>query len=234
MGSLEHKTTESVIAFIDILGAESRISENENKSLQTVHHIYEQALISYKKSYATEQLKILMPRVKIFSDNIVVSVATDILGTYPAFLSVSFFCANIQIQFLSAGYLVRGGISIGGFFQDSIMIWGKGLVRAYQTEECLAIYPRIVVDPEAVRIMKLAENSSLPFYYKQSRDGLFFIDYLNEKMFTEKKRLQMLLLKALDDIDKLITSANGQHRALQKIYWHLSYLTSRIEVISSD
>lgn len=172
--------------------------------------------------------------MKIFSDNIVVSVATDILGIYPAFVSVSFFCAKIQIQFLLAGYLVRGGISIGGFFQDSIMIWGKGLVRAYQTEECLAIYPRIVVNPEAVGIIKMAENSSLPFYYKQSRDGLFFIDFLNEKMFSDKKKLQMLLLKALEDVDKLIISANGQDRALQKIYWHSSYLTSRIEVISSD
>lgn len=50
--------------------------------------------------------------------------------------------------------LARGGISCGNFFKDERMIWGNALIQAYKLEGQIAIYPRIIVEPEIAEIIK--------------------------------------------------------------------------------
>ena len=41
------------------------------------------------------------------------------------------------------------------FFTDDRMIWGNALLRAYKLEGQIAIYPRIIVEPEIAELIKV-------------------------------------------------------------------------------
>ena len=40
----EYKTSEHIVAFIDVLGASEKIKQNATESLNTVHFVYEESL----------------------------------------------------------------------------------------------------------------------------------------------------------------------------------------------
>ena len=71
-----------------------------------------------------------------------------------AFVSIIFFSALLQLNMWINNLLVRGGISYGDFFSDEKMIWGNALIGAYKLEGQIAIYPRIIVEPEIAEIIK--------------------------------------------------------------------------------
>lgn len=52
-------------------------------------------------------------------------------------------CASVSN---SVGWLVRGGITIGDFYIDDMFVWGAALVKAYELEEKIAVYPRVILD----------------------------------------------------------------------------------------
>ena len=68
--------------------------------------------------------------------------------------------AIIQVQFLKHGLLTRGGIASGSYFVDDMMVWGTALVKAHSLENSIAVYPRIVVDPELIGDLDLANPNS--------------------------------------------------------------------------
>ena len=136
---MEYKTKEYVVAFIDILGASKKIKNECDKSLNIVHQVYTNALQSCDKLYASEKILKLRPIVKIYSDNIVLAVPTDETNIFSAFLSIVILSGLIQQEFLQHKYLVRGGISIGDFFVDNVMILGNALLDAYYIESNISI-----------------------------------------------------------------------------------------------
>jgi hypothetical protein len=48
------------------------------------------------------------------------------------------------------GFFVRGGVSIGDLYMDNEIVFGKGLLEAYETEQTAARDPRIVISKSAV------------------------------------------------------------------------------------
>ena len=105
----------------------------------------------YKK-YHSEHMN--EPKVDIFSDNIILSSEIVENKEERAFVSIIFFSALLQMNMWINSLLVRGGISCGNFFSDERMIWGNALVQAYKLEGQIAIYPRIIVEPEIAEIIK--------------------------------------------------------------------------------
>ena len=47
---MKHKLEEYVVAFIDILGASKKIKDDSEKSLNIVHTVFENALVSCEKN----------------------------------------------------------------------------------------------------------------------------------------------------------------------------------------
>ncbi len=223
MESVQHSTKEYIVAFIDILGAKNKIKEDVDKSLNIVHRAYNDAIGILDTMYNGET-ESLRPEIRIFSDNIVIAVETSIKGRPAALVAVLIYAGLIQHQFLHHKYLVRGGISMGDFFIDDIMLWGTALTRAYEIESSIAIYPRIVLDPSMVGKIRALENPVLKHWIKQDVDHLSFVHYMQERTLKEKDKFLLLLLMRLEEAEQLLIEAAGNLKVQQKILWHMSYL----------
>lgn len=228
---MEHKLEEYVVAFIDILGASKKISDNSEKSLNIVHAVYENALASCEKLYDNDSIKNLKPKVRIFSDNIVIAVPTKENGDFSAFISIAILSGLIQHEFLHYKYLVRGGIAIGDFFIDDTMLWGNALLDAYYIENNVSIFPRIVVHPETVAKLHLATNEKRQKWIRQDADGLFFVDYMQKTAFNDN--YIELLLYRINECEKLLEEAIDI-KSKQKVLWHSTYLNSKLDIYSHD
>lgn len=219
--------TESyVVAFIDILGAKSMMKKDINGSLNIVHEVYEKSLDMYHKLFP-ENVRL---EISIFSDNIVIARKVNneaFLGK--AFKAVQLMAAIVQGNFLFRGILCRGAVSYGSFFKDSIMLWGDALVRSYSLESSVAIFPRIIIDPELIGRLKIfpvgPEHS--PYWLRQDFDGIVFVDYLQESYI---KDFTIVLLREFGFYESRLIDCNNDTKIMQKNIWQLNYVKSKIGV----
>ena len=231
---MQYQLKEYVVAFVDILGSSKKIQTDCEGSLNIIHTVYDNALITCEQLYDNEIISPLKPIVKIYSDNIVIAVPTDKNGTYGAFYSVVVFCGLIQREFLKHKYLIRGGIAVGDFFVDQTMIWGNAHLNAYYIESNVAIYPRIVIHPDTVVKLELAVNQSRQKWIKQDTDGLFFIDYMNKLAFANQSDYLSTILYRINEGAGLFLKADDDVKTQQKLHWHNTYLFSVLEQYAPD
>ena len=157
--STNFKTSNHLIAYLDILGATDLIcKDNDFSFLNHLNMFMEDAIEESGGGIFPKEEDIF---VKIFSDNIVLAIKLkenderrdDKIATL--FNTV----ANIYNEIFRYGYLMRGAIVEGEFFHNNIIVYGKGHVQAVKLEEKEAIYPRILVQKEL--------SKSLPQYLLQ-------------------------------------------------------------------
>lgn len=189
-----------IVAYVDILGfknmvADSRknaeVSERIHNALKRIHKIVER---NYSKgiSNGTE----FGIEVSTFSDNAVIS--------YPAKEDNLFFLIieliHLQLDLVIEGVLIRGGITIGDLYHDKDVVYGPAMVQAYEMENRIAVYPRIVVDVKA--IVSYIEGihgdtdavKEIFALLRQDSDDLFFVDILNQsqEIYPEKRYYEWL------------------------------------------
>lgn len=162
------KYSEQVVAFVDILGFSSLIEAiEEDAKLHKRLHWALTHIRSYKKTSQKENTAHSDLGISVFSDCIVVT------GQEDNYHGVIWAVGWLQAQLLGAGILTRGGISFGKVFHSDEILYGKGMLNAYQIESSAAVYPRIVIDPDLA--IRLPEKYKSIFLAMDS-DGLFFID----------------------------------------------------------
>ncbi|MFN8323671.1 MAG: hypothetical protein U0T74_13500 [Chitinophagales bacterium] len=188
---MENKT--HLVAFIDILGfrrlIDNHFSGKDTKSLPVLTQALKNAedyAIKYNQGYL-KQFDIKFS-FKQFSDCVSISMPFKqkqnhtTLTIWGAFISV---VRVYQFILLDHNIPIRGGISIGGHFENDNMIFSDGLVKAYGLEKEKAIYPRIVLDKDILFLVKsiLKEiPDQYPLFYKlygqtiiKDWDGEFFL-----------------------------------------------------------
>ena len=110
--------------------------------------------------------------------------------------------------------LVRGGISFGDFFSDERMKWGNALIRAYKLEDQIAIYPRIIVEPEIAEIIKLMMKPDKGRLLCTDFDGIYFIDPFG----TNQKESVLYLIDQFIDANTIrLRNSQGKLKIYQKI-----------------
>lgn len=94
--------------------------------------------------------------------------------------------AWLQLNFVQAGFFVRGGLSLGRFHIRDGLIFGPALVEAYELESKVADHPRVLLGSAAARSQldataAYAEPRSSPqcLLLRRDADGHTFIDYLS-------------------------------------------------------
>ena len=226
--SEKYKTTKSIVAFIDVLGSTEAIMKDSDKSLQMMHDAYSEAIKLFESLF--EEGKRIKPHVKIFSDNIVISVSREGESGYGAFCAIAMISAIIQVQFLKHGFLTRGGIASGSFFVDNMMVWGTALVKAHNLENNLAIYPRIIVDPELIGDLKLADPNCIfvkcKEWIEQDTDSFFMINYFNKYLLNKEIFIIKLMGLAEDNIVRY--NGEGKMKACQKWLWFSNYIKEKL------
>lgn len=143
----KRKPKKHVIAYIDLLGTSERIKKDyEYKEFLKIQNAYEQM----KKIYTEGWMKQENIKVKFFSDNIIIAREVTVDNNESiSFLINQMNClaADFQFVFLICRVPTRGGLTVGELFIDDTFVWGTGLLRAYELENKIAVFPRIVIDP---------------------------------------------------------------------------------------
>ena len=209
--STNYRTSNHVIAYLDILGATDLIcKDNDFSFLNHLNMFMEDAIEESGGGIFPKEEDIF---VKIFSDNIVLAIELkenderrdDKIATL--FNTV----ANIYNEIFRYGYLMRGAIVKGEFFHNNIIVYGKGHVQAVKLEEKEAIYPRILVQKEL--------SKSLPQNLLQDRDGW---NILNIFQFSES--FDHLSFKF--ELLKMLKKNKDNDHIKAKIMWMINYFNS--------
>ena len=136
------------------------------------------------------------------------------------------------------GILLRGGMCINDLYMKDEMVFGPALVRAYELENELAVYPRIVIDPAIIAL----KGKGLLFnsYRMRGDDGVFFVNYLYGRYRETHKMIpgyedKFELLRSHGKVvaTKLKEGHKRGERVQQKFIWLALYHNSVLkEVIS--
>jgi hypothetical protein len=143
-----------------------------------------------------------------------------------------------QAKLLHDGILLRGAVTLGDLFWDDNHVFGPGIVRAYEIESRLALYPRIAVEPEISKYLKeedlkYLEIISLDF------DGTWFVDYLNAYFSSSSQFLGNFDYLGLSEIRDVITAELPNPQApvsskAQKIFWLARYYDRVVKKLIED
>lgn len=239
-GQEKLKTEEYFVLYMDMLGSEKRIDEdNDDKWLNAINDLYLKA-IDYTKSLG-ENLYRIEYQVKIFSDNIIVAVKRPI--TFPDYDNRLYFlvyvASYIQIHALiDYSWLLRGCLTIGDLYIDNNFVWGKALTSVINIESNLAVYPRIIMDEKLViNRRELAdepkqesgnmsiEETDFLFPVMRDSDGLFSLDYFAIQVQSDPNiTLREIVDKSNNIMSELEQEADKAMKILQKIEWVKSYV----------
>lgn len=100
-----------------------------------------------------------------FSDNIAISCAPDRDSIFRLLTTLGSFVLGST----AAGFLVRGGLTLGEIVHNDHAVFGPALNRAYEIESTIASVPRIVIDKDAFEIQEW------PFFVGHD-GGTYFVD----------------------------------------------------------
>lgn len=215
---------EYIVAYIDILGATNIIKSVKGYQFFTNMQSLFASTLRFVKEYED------LLEYNIFSDNVLVAVNISQLyeqtkkELYNYLVS---FVYDFQKQaFLNYGYLSRGAITIGELYShNKVMASGRALVRAYEMEKEIAIYPRVIIDDE---VLKTFNDYS---HLKLCEDGLYMVNYIslidfgNTIRSIEIIKLYRLLADCWDDLkvrSKIIWLMNQYEKSFDNIKFDTS------------
>jgi len=121
-------------------------------------------------------------RVQAISDTIIITCVGH--QNFPDFLVL---LRKVFLAFLDQGLFVRGGIAYSRHFQTNHLTYSHALARAYEIESKLAVYPRIIIDENIVRMYEA--GSGLPQISSSGmlclENGIFFLDILTKENWSK-------------------------------------------------
>ncbi|MCM1236634.1 MAG: hypothetical protein NC489_41690 [Ruminococcus flavefaciens] len=146
-----HESKKSLIAYFDILGYKEMIKTNyipENILIGEIeritHDVY--SIKRFSKKGKSDW------NVYSFSDNFAIVIDCPDEGFVSELRLLIWILTIIQCQFLSLyGILIRGSVVNGMVYIGEKFIYGEGLIKAYEIENSIAIFPRIVIDSELIK-----------------------------------------------------------------------------------
>jgi len=171
---------ERLVAYVDILGFKQLIDQVDAGKLSPesisdiLRTVRSNARVA-RRHYATN-----------VSDSIVMSgpLTTDGLESIISALQ------RLTTRLLRSGIFLRGALTRGTLFHNENSVFGQGLIRAYQTESELAIYPRILITEDLVKNIYELKDRGLRASIRQGRDEKHYIH----------------VLKALEEVEHVTTT----------------------------
>lgn len=191
MNTTHHLPEAHVVAFVDVLGFRALLQrmtmeqetyllvKNVLREIAQDHAEHYRRLQEYERRGQSEDR--LFPWLKIqmsqFSDNVVLSKPINPREPKISAEIITHLTSRFAARLIRTGILVRGGISQGWLYHEGNVIFGEGLVSAYELENNVARVPRIVVADDVVAyISESYRNDNL----LRDSDGLWFIDVFSQ------------------------------------------------------
>lgn len=168
---MEVSFTYHYVLFLDILGYKELVVRSaasissEKESIQNLHEAFLLARSRYvgKEGY----------NVKQFSDSVILTAPYDDVQA-DEFVRE---CAYLQVEMLKRGILTRGGIAVGKHFQSEDFVASQGVIEAYEVEQSISKFPRVVLPENFIELVYSDGNySGSPL--ARFVDGATFVDFL--------------------------------------------------------
>lgn len=197
---------DSFVAYIDDLGTKARVASLTDATLREGIAHLEQLREFLDHSWGASPST--YRRFLSFSDNVVVGTPVDFSiddgGIVDLLSSVLAYQLNMAA---GRGRFLRGGIARGPLYIDDRLVIGQGLVDAVLIEKREAIFPRIVVAPDAVQLRLDAD--------KRWRRGKFSSSVYNDLLIDQDERYFLDYLRGgeADEIPGDAERAMTEHRA---------------------
>lgn len=122
-----------VVLFLDILGFKRLIDQQQEGLVAEVLSVTSSAYAGYD--------------ISAFSDNMAVSIKIE---TGEELLKIIEFASYLSWQLISKGVLSRGGVAVGNLYHKNGIIYGPALLNAYYLESQVAIFPRVILEKDAI------------------------------------------------------------------------------------
>lgn len=160
-----------------------------------------------------------------FSDCFVLSTRIPEDPVNIALFQVALLCSSM----LKAGLFVRGAVVEGKIYHKDNIVFGPGLLDAYNKERNQASYPRIILSESILR--KYEQESQVPKFanfirkwspllIRKDYDGQFFLDTMFAVPFsieTADEKEHLILIKI--QIEKNLDLHKNDQEILRKYIW---------------
>lgn len=229
----------SYCLFVDILGfakenKNKKKIEQKNAALQKFCDVFMKATEGLRYETKLDKMipgKISPWKIKIFSDNILIGCPLNskyFTDSESSFGQIIMEITYFQLELALNGFFSRGGWSINWLYMDENIIYGDGLIEAYELEK-KAIYPCVILSDELLAIVQgvhmkyYGRKQGAPQYDMLLKDckGRVFVNYLyglveDYPLFDELLIHKTILLKRLKKHNKDI-------KILSKYEWLADY-----------
>lgn len=168
-------------------------------------------------------------KAQSISDAVAISTAVNPSGLSMILRSLE----QLTLDLLMEGYLIRGALVKGKLYHDDKMVFGEALVRAFELESNVAVYPRVMIVREIVD-EALASGSSKQFadFVRQADDGPFFLHSLRHLSldiqkhkgvdFTTNSEL-VYYVQIGEKLRQRLNEAADNPRHFEKVAWFAKY-----------
>jgi len=189
-----------IVAFIDILGFKDlvkRAIEDKDTPISRVYdalqNISAHAILVNQGPFWFGDIT-PFAQATAFSDCIVISDINRDHKDINCDVEVGQVLSRIALLagfLLRNGILCRGAVVTGMTVHEDRVLFGNGLIEAYEIEKQVAIYPRVVVRDDLVERAQRATSLLVP-KLKCDSDGLWFIDIFGQLQRFEGDGLGLL------------------------------------------
>lgn len=247
-----------LVIFIDILGSQSK---KDFSTLFKISNLFHQSLIDNRKN--DKENSVFYRTIHTFSDcaYIIYKFKEDTPASkqdWPRLFEIAMCnCEPLLLKFLAEGLVFRGGIAFGDVYceKERGILFGPAVNAAYQLENKVAIYPRIVIEESVADSVvsywnRIAEEMDNPknemeksiyqvlgnakliqgCIVKQDFDGMYMLHYLNciqQKIENNCGMLNEEIIKAVSKLCKEQIEDNSSNMHIkQKYEWLLGYVDS--------
>jgi hypothetical protein len=224
----------SFCVYFDILGFSEKIKNDDQDFFETylttldneVKYLNEQHDLDGSQGFKSFELK-------IFTDNFVIGYPWyDEFGESELgdiFDAIS----HLQVSFALSNIFIRGAIALSDLYMDENIVLGQALLEAYNLENKLATFPRIIISEQVFDVVKkhigfYADKKTSPqnSEYLIDIDGQVFINYLTsivDNYHTAPDKVGELLLKHKTIIIENLNKNKENYKLLEKYQWIADY-----------
>ena len=209
------QSKEYYIAYFDILGTKAALKKDEKGTLSKLWLVG-----NFIKKIRTNGLI-----VRSFSDNYLFAV--EIGKNANTSLNVIFnAAASFSVECLSVYQLfVRGAIVKGFLHIDDEIVLGESLIKAYEIESKIAIYPRIIIDRDVIENIDVEAEPFRVFkkpFFKDVDSSLCVnpLFFFNEKI---RMALKGNIVRNIVD-SAVLAHDNRDKKSMLKVEWMKNYV----------
>lgn len=215
-----------IVAFLDILGFKNLVKTGKVQEILAVTTDLKERFITLEKLGKPIELS-------VFSDSIFLSDRINDDGF--SVVRLINYVRHIAAGLFWKGILCRGGILIDQVYHKNPIAFGPALIKAHDMENKIAVYPRILAEPDVITRFFNYANSHAKFEASAGKNGTFRTDfdgmeYLElfgpnhgEGLEASGLLTDTMYRPAGDIISKKMSECNDT-RVRQKLVWFKNYL----------